>query len=102
MLKCRRGRLARGSRMSIDSVADLVEALRRYRLLEAPQMEELLVSLLPRQSDARALAKQMLQRDWLTPYQVNRLFQGRGQELVLESYLLLECLGEGPRGQVFK
>jgi serine/threonine protein kinase len=88
--------------MSIESVASLVEALRRYRLLDALQMEELLVSLLPRQSDPRALAKEMLQRGWLTPNQVNRLFQGREQELVLESYLLLECLGEGPRGQVFK
>jgi serine/threonine-protein kinase len=88
--------------MSIDSVADLVEALRRYRLLDAMQMEEFLVSLLPRLSDPRALAKEMLQRGWLTPYQVNRLFLGREQELVLESYLLLECLGEGPRGQVFK
>jgi serine/threonine-protein kinase len=88
--------------MSIETVADLVEALRRYRLLDGLQMEELLVSLLPRQSDPRALAKAMLQRGWLTPYQVNRIFQGREQELVLESYLLLECLGEGPRGQVFK
>jgi serine/threonine-protein kinase len=88
--------------MSMDSVADLVEALRRYRLLDALQTEELLISLLPRQSDPRALAKEMLHRGWLTPYQVNRLFQGREQELVLESYLLLECLGEGPRGQVFK
>jgi serine/threonine-protein kinase len=88
--------------MSIESVADLVEALRRHRLLDGLQMEELLVALLPRQSDPRALAKEMLQRDWLTAYQVNRLFQGREQELVLESYLLLECLGEGPRGQVFK
>src|SRR5262249_33547527 len=39
---------------------------------------------------------------WLTPYQANQLLPGRGQELVLGSYILLERLGEGGMGQVFK
>ncbi len=38
----------------------------------------------------------------MTPFQVNQLFQGRANQLVLGSFLLLERLGEGGMGQVFK
>jgi hypothetical protein len=44
----------------------------------------------------------MLQRNWLTPFQVNQLFQGHASELVLDYYVLLERLGEGGMGTVFK
>jgi serine/threonine-protein kinase len=50
----------------------------------------------------RELGRELLQRNWLTPYQVNKLLQGRGAELILGPYLLLERLGEGGAGQVFK
>src|SRR5207237_2087913 len=51
---------------------------------------------------AHALGKELLQRGWLTPYQVNQILLGRGPELILGPYLLLERLGEGGTGQVFK
>ena len=50
----------------------------------------------------RELARQLVQRGWLTPYQVNQLLLGRAAELILGSYVLLERLGEGGTGQVFK
>ena len=50
----------------------------------------------------RALAGELIRRGWLTPYQVNQLLQGRGRDLLLGSYVLLERLGEGGMGQVFK
>src|SRR5258708_980048 len=52
--------------------------------------------------EARALAGELVKRNWLTPYQVNQLFQGRGASLVLGQYVLLERIGEGGMGQVFK
>jgi serine/threonine-protein kinase len=80
----------------------LVSGLRSLPLLSAGQLDEVLKSLQPRFSDSRALAKELLKRGWLTPYQVNLLLQGRGQELLLGPYVVLERLGSGGGGQVFK
>ncbi|MGE3807970.1 MAG: protein kinase [Gemmataceae bacterium] len=83
----------------IQSVPALLDALRQHQLLAAAQLDELARS---RSGDARALARTILDRSLLTPFQVNLLLQGRGSELVLGSYVLLERLGEGATGQVFK
>jgi WD40 repeat protein/serine/threonine protein kinase len=80
---------------------DLAQALRTLRLLEAAQLAEL-PALKARWPEPRALARELIGRGWLTPYQVNQLFLGRGAELLLGSYLLLERLGEGGMGLVFK
>jgi hypothetical protein len=79
--------------MATASTAPLVDALRQYHLLEAVQLEEL-INLQARFSDPKALAGELIKRGWLTPYQANQLLQGKGQELVLGSYILLERLGE--------
>lgn len=53
-------------------------------------------------NDTRTLVRDLIQRNWLTPYQVNQILQDRGKELVLGPYRLLERIGEGAMGQVFK
>jgi serine/threonine protein kinase len=87
--------------MAITSVASLLDALRQYRLLEREQLDEA-AQMQARCPEPRALARELIQRGWLTPYQINQLLQGRGSDLMLGSYVLLERLGEGGMGQVFK
>jgi serine/threonine-protein kinase len=88
--------------MSIASVADLLDALCASRLLEPAQRASLGGSLPAGLDDPRAVARDLVKRGVLTPNQVNQVFLGRGHELTLGSYLLLERLGEGGMGQVFK
>jgi len=85
----------------MESVAALVESLKKYRILEAPRIAEI-EFLEERFADSRGLGRELVQRGWLTPFQINRLLQNRAQDLVLGSYVLLEQLGQGGMGQVFK
>jgi serine/threonine-protein kinase len=88
--------------MSISTAAGLLEAVQVYRLLEPERLQFVTRSLAGRFGDPRALAKELIRRGWLTPYQVNQVFLGKGADLVLGQYILLERLGEGGMGQVFK
>ena len=85
--------------MAISPPNSLLDSLRQHRLLDTKQLEELTSLDFP---DPKALAGELIRRDWITPYQANQLLNGKGQELVLGSYILLERLGEGGMGQVFK
>jgi serine/threonine-protein kinase len=88
--------------MAIDSVPGLVQALCDSLLLTPAQKDDLTHNIQGRFTDPRALARDLLRRNWLTPFQVNQLFLGRGADLVLGPYVLLHRLGEGGMGQVFK
>jgi hypothetical protein len=81
--------------------AGLLDALRRLRLLEPARLDEL-ARRPGGDDDPRALARALVRRGWLTPYQADRLLGGRGDDLVLGPYALLEPLGEGGMGEVFK
>ena len=88
--------------MSANAAASFTDALRQAHLLEPAQLDELTRTLATRPAEPRALAGDLLRRGWLTAYQANQLLQGRGPSLLLGSYVLVEKLGEGGMGQVFK
>jgi serine/threonine-protein kinase len=87
--------------MALPSSHALVAELCRLELLEPAQAAA--VAVLGQQlADPLEVARELLRRDWLTPYQANQLLQQQGDALLVGPYVLLERLGEGGMGQVFK
>src|SRR5262249_42330727 len=85
-----------------ERAPSLLERLRGCGLLDAAQVEEL--ARLPEagQPDPRALARIIVQRRWLTSFQINQVAAGRAKELRIGKYVLQERLGEGGMGQGYK
>src|SRR5437868_3994646 len=83
------------------SLVSFADAIRNSRILRPEQLRELrgLVRLC---REPRDLGRLLLERGWLTPFQVNEVNRGRAASLTAGPYLLLERLGQGAMGTVFK
>src|SRR5271170_5335204 len=51
---------------------------------------------------AEELARQLVEGKHLTKFQVQQIYQGRAKSLILGNYTLLDKIGAGGMGQVFK
>ena len=87
--------------MAYPSAVDLIADLRALRLLEPAQLDEA-ARWAEQHPDPKTLARLLMDRRWLTPYQANLLLAGHGAELALGNYIVLSRLGEGGMGRVFK
>lgn len=85
--------------MAAPTAAALAKLLADHELLEPAQLDQ--VRRTPG-ADARALAAELVRRGWLTSYQAHELLQGNPPSLQIGPYVVLECLGKGAMGQVFK
>ncbi len=88
--------------MPLTSVHSVVDALRQQRLLDAAQLAEVETSWQERCPEPRSLARELLDRGWLTTFQINQLLAGKANLLSLGSYILLDRLGHGATGEVFR
>jgi serine/threonine protein kinase len=88
------------------SLNDLMETIRQHRLLKPSQIEQLVEELgtasAARFADPQELVKELHRRGWITVFQGRQLLRGQGASLVLGHYLLLDLLGEGGMGRVYK
>jgi serine/threonine protein kinase len=53
-------------------------------------------------TSARRLVQEMLRRNRLTKFQADLIFKGKTRRLVLGNYVIMERLGQGGMGRVFK
>jgi eukaryotic-like serine/threonine-protein kinase len=85
--------------LEIHAIAD---ELRKHDLLEPKQLAALTEEKLAKFPDSETLAKTLVRNKLLTAFQAARVLQGRAADLVLGKYILLERLGTGGMGEVFK
>ncbi len=81
--------------------AAFVGLLEEHGLLSADQLDEAyrVVSRFP---DATALGQELMRRGWLSPYQADHLTKGHAADLVVGPYRVLDRLGVGGMGAVYK
>src|SRR5262245_5424752 len=88
--------------MSAQTVLTLLESVRATGLLEPEQLGQLGADPPAAVGHVAELAGALVRRGWLTSYQADQLLLGRAEDLVLGPYVLLDPLGEGGMGRVFK
>ena len=78
--------------------------LRRSALIDRGQLDQLVSEFLKRnpRAEAPALAEYLVQQGTLTAFQAERVLNGKSQGLVLGPYVLLDAIGAGSMGQVYK
>jgi serine/threonine protein kinase len=86
----------------VASTSEYVAALQEHQLLEPAQLQEVTDALQVQFDDPVALSRAIADRSWLTSYQAEQVLKGKASDLVFGPYRILELLGEGGMGQVFK
>ena len=78
--------------------------LRRSSLIDRGQLDQIVGEFLKRhpRAEAPALAEHLVHQGTLTAFQSERILNGKSAGLVLGPYVLLDAIGQGSMGQVFK
>jgi serine/threonine-protein kinase len=78
--------------------------LRRSGLIDRGQLDTIVSEFLKRnpRAEAPALAEFLVHQNTLTGFQAERVLNGKTQGLVLGPYVLLDAIGSGSMGQVYK
>lgn len=78
--------------------------LRRSGLIDRGQLDQIVSEFLKRnpRAEAPALAEYLVHQSTLTNFQAERILNGKTQGLVLGPYVLLDAIGSGSMGQVYR
>ena len=88
--------------MSADPTEAFLVSLGQAQLLDEAQLADVRSWVEEYRPDPPLLAKELTRRGLLTPFQVKEIYKGRAKELTIGSYQLVDLLGEGGMGRVFK
>jgi serine/threonine-protein kinase len=87
--------------MSPAAANAVLDSLRQSPLLDAAQKEEA-ARLEKALRKPRDVVQELVRRGWLTFFQGTQILRGKGKELVLGQYQLLDKIGEGGMGKIYK
>jgi WD40 repeat protein/serine/threonine protein kinase/Leucine-rich repeat (LRR) protein len=84
-------------------LSQFIKALTESGLLSADETETFIESLPPEKQpeDGAALAKELVRQGKLTKFQAQAIYQGK-TKLILGDYVVLDRIGQGGMGQVYK
>jgi serine/threonine-protein kinase len=86
--------------LAVSTCDDFLQGLRASGLLPPEAVEALAVR--PGRPDPRARASELVERGLLTGYQAEQILAGNADSLVLGQYRILDELGAGGMGRVYK
>ncbi len=87
----------------MSSPADpLLLSLFQYQLLDPTQLAGIRGWATERAADPAAAVRELTARGWLTPFQAREIAAGKTRDLTVGKFVLVDILGEGGMGRVFK
>jgi serine/threonine protein kinase len=84
------------------TVDELIQGIVANGLLTADEARALQMESVGPHLDARALANQLVRTDKLTRFQAAQILAGKSKALALDEYVILDRIGAGGMGQVYK
>jgi len=88
----------------LGSSTTFVNELRRSGLIERGQLESILETILNQSlsPEPQQLAQFLVQQGHLTPFQAERILNGKSQGLILGQYIIIDSIGSGSMGAVYR
>lgn len=88
--------------MTAEPTDPFLRAARDAGLLDPMRIADLTAWAAAAKAEPQAVAKEVGRRGWLTHYQIKEVYWGRAADLTLGKYVVLDLIGEGGMGRVFR